>query len=358
MRTPIFHEHERLGARIVDFHGWEMPVWYAGIREEHLAVRRHAGVFDVSHMGEILVGGDNAALFLDTLLSRDIPAMEQGRVLYAFLLNEKGGIVDDLMVSRLGGGGFLLCVNAANKDGDLALIDGREHDRTTVRDASGEYAMIALQGPESDTVFTRCTGKDPGGLRPFHVATFPSDVYGDLLVSRTGYTGAGGVEIYVDPDRAAHLWRGLLDAGAVPCGLGARDTLRIEMGYPLHGSDITEETTPLEAGLDFAVDFNKADFIGMGALLEQRRLGLTRRLTGIELVDRGVPRDQCRVLKDKTQVGVVTSGSVSPVTGRGIALAYMSIDIDEGASVHVDVRGRLLAAAVKRPPFVPGVLDR
>lgn len=357
MRTPLFHEHVGLGARIVDFHGWEMPVWYTGIREEHLAVRHRAGIFDVSHMGEILVEGPGSADFLDTILTRDITSMKEGRVLYTFLLNERGGIIDDLMVCRLGSGGsYLLCVNASNRDKDLSWIKAHAKDNTTVRDASDEYAMIALQGPSADEVFKAAACIDLNDLRPFGIRSYHTTAYGELLVSRTGYTGAGGVEIYVSPDAAPLLWRSLVRSGATPCGLGARDTLRLEMGYPLHGNDITEETTPLEAGLEFAVDLTKRSFIGMESLLEQRRTGISRRLTGIELLDRGIPREHCRVVKDGVDVGVVTSGSMSPVTGKGIALAYLAPDIEPGVHVEVDIRARLIKAVVKDPPFVQGAM--
>jgi len=358
MKTPLFSEHERLGARIVDFHGWDMPVWYSGIRQEHLAVRRRAGVFDVSHMGEIIVQGKNAPSFLNRMTTRNVAAMGVGTVLYTFLLNEGGGIVDDLMVSRLAGEHrYLLCVNAANREKDYAWLAANNRENATIEDASDSYAMLALQGPQACGIAEACLGFDANGLKPFHVSAWETGDFGMLLISRTGYTGAGGVEIYADPQAAVGLWRRLLDGGATPCGLGARDTLRLEMGYPLHGSDITEDTTPLEAGLDFAVDLNKGDFMGRSALLEQLRQGIGRKLSGVEITDRGVPRSGCRVFKGGRVVGAVTSGSVSPVTGYGMALAYLEPGLCEGETLEVEVRDKMLASRVKKPPFAPATIE-
>jgi len=357
MKTPLFHEHERLGAKMVDFHGWEMPVWYTGVREEHLAVRCSAGLFDVSHMGEILVEGTGASAFIERLTSRRAGDMEKGRVLYALLLNERGGIVDDLMISCLAPDSrYLLCVNSANRDTDLAWISAHITEDVNITDASDSCAMLALQGPGAGSVLKGCLGSDFGELKPFHLVVADTPGFGRIMVSRTGYTGAGGFEICLGVKAAPDLWRGLLGAGARPCGLGARDTLRLEMGYPLHGSDITEDTTVLEAGLEFALDMESPDFIGRQALLSQKRHGLERALRGVELTERGVPRAGCRVLKDAGVIGTVTSGSVSPTTGRGIALAYLPPSLAEGEPVAVEVRDRPLAAVVRRPPFAPATI--
>ena len=357
MRTPLFHEHEKLRARIVDFHGWDMPVWYTGIKEEHLATRSHAGLFDVSHMGEIVVGGPRGAAYLDRALTRNVTAMRGGGVLYTFLLNDRGGIIDDLMVSCLEPGGrYLLCVNSSNRDRDYAWMVSRNSDGALIEDRSDAYAMIALQGPAAAAVLKACLGFELSGLRSFHLTVLKTAHFGELVVSRTGYTGAGGVEIFLDPGAAPALWRAFLDLGAVPCGLGARDTLRLEMGYPLHGNDITDETTPLEAGLSFAVDFDKPDFIGRDALLDQKGRGVTRRLVGIELLERGVPREHCRCVKDGRQVGTVTSGSISPVSGKGIALGYVESRFPEGTELSIEVREKTLRSVIRKPPFVSGTL--
>jgi aminomethyltransferase len=358
MQTPLYHEHVRLNAKMVDFHGWDMPVWYTGIKEEHLATRRHAGLFDVSHMGEIMVSGEAAAPFLDRVLTRNIASMVRGKALYTFLLNDAGGIIDDLIVYCLEPmTDYLLCVNSSNRDKDHAWMTGRNAQRALIRDMSEAYAMLALQGPAASAILQACLGFDDTGMRPFSFAVQDTQAYGELIISRTGYTGAGGVEIFLDAGAAPGLWQALIRGGATPCGLGARDTLRLEMGYPLHGNDIDEATTPLEAGLDFAVDLGKEGFIGEPALRAQRDRGLTRRLAGLVVLDRGVPRERCRCMKDGSVVGTVTSGSISPVSGKGIALAYVDARIKDGDELFVEVRDRTLRSVVTKPPFVPGTLQ-
>ncbi len=358
MQTPLYHEHVRLNAKMVDFHGWDMPVWYTGIKEEHLATRRHAGLFDVSHMGEIMVSGEAAAPFLDRVLTRDIASMHRGKALYTFLLNETGGIIDDLIVYCLEpGSGYLLCVNSSNRDKDYAWMAKQNTERATVRDMSEDFSMLALQGPAASAILQACLGFDDAGLRPFSFAVKDTPAHGELIVSKTGYTGAGGVEIFLDAKAAPALWQAFIKGGATPCGLGARDTLRLEMGYPLHGNDIDETTTPLEAGLDFAVDLGKKDFIGARALREQKGRGLTRRLAGLAVQDRGIPREHCRCLKDGHEVGTVTSGSISPVSGRGIALAYVDALLTDGEELFIEVRDRTLRSVITKPPFVAGTLQ-
>ena len=358
MKTPLHHEHENLKAKMVDFHGWDMPVWYTGIKEEHMATRRHAGLFDVSHMGEIEVKGEKAVRYLDHLLTRDIASMNQGQALYTFLLNVRGGIIDDLFIYCMElRQRYLLCINSANSDKDYRWMLKQNTCGAIIEDLSDHYAMIALQGPASAQILKTCLAFKLEGL-PFHTfAVLDTKAFGRLIISLTGYTGAGGVEIFLSPDKVTALWNAFLAAGAVPCGLGARDTLRLEMGYPLHGNDITESTTPLEAGLAFAVDLKKHDFIGRQALVDQRQRGFTRRLTGLIVLDRGIAREGCRCMKDNKEVGIVTSGSISPVIGSGIALCYIDKSIKEGDEVFIEVRGKNLRARVKKPPFVSGVLQ-
>ncbi|MCK9262879.1 MAG: glycine cleavage system aminomethyltransferase GcvT [Deltaproteobacteria bacterium] len=353
MRTPLYHEHERLGARIVDFHGWEMPVWYTGIREEHLAVRNSAGLFDASHMGEIRVSGKESAPFLNRVLTRDIPAMPKNRVLYSFFLNEQGGIIDDLTVYCVEPGeSYMLCVNASNTENDLRWVIGQNREGAVIEDRSAETALIALQGPDADPIFKDCLNFDPGTLKNYTFTALATVQYGDIMISKTGYTGAGGVEIFLPSEKASGLWSSLVEQGARPCGLGARDTLRLEMGYPLHGNDIDETTTPLEAGLSFAVDLNKPGFIGCEALRRQSEQGVSRRLRGLVLKERGVPRQGFACMKNGQKVGVITSGSVSPLLGTGIALAYLDRTIEEKEEVEIVVRDRHLKSTVVRPPFV------
>jgi len=358
VRTPLFEEHVKLGARIVDFHGWEMPVWYAGIKEEHLAVRSAAGVFDASHMGEIYVTGKESVPFLERALTRDISPMPKGRVLYGFLLNKGGGIIDDLTVYCIEPDSeYMLCVNASNTEKDFEWLCSNNREGARIENRSDETALVALQGPDGASILKDAFGFDLDRLKRYTFA-FEDTRYGRLLISKTGYTGAGGAEIFLESAHAPALWSELIERGAVPCGLGARDTLRLEMGYPLHGNDIDESTTPLEAGLDFAVDMAKPEFIGKEVLQEQLRSGLTRRLRGLVLKERGVPRQGCICVKDGREAGVVTSGSISPVLGTGIALAYLESSVQENDVLDVMVRSKPLKAIVKRPPFVSGTISK
>lgn len=359
MRTTLFDEHVKLNARIVDFHGWEMPVWYTGIKDEHMATRSRAGLFDASHMGEIYISGDACASFLDRILTRDISSMKPGKVLYTFFLNEAGGIIDDLTVYCITPGQrYMLCVNASNIPNDLDWIHTQNRENAVVEDKSPQTALLALQGPGSAEILKTCLDFDPEGIRYFTFTKISTPLYGDFIISKTGYTGAGGVEIFVPVEKAVLLWNSLVGAGATPCGLGARDTLRLEMGYPLHGNDIDENTTPLEAGLSFAVDMGKPDFVGKAALAEQLNNGLTRRLSGLVLLDKGVPREGYTCMKGDAEVGVLTSGSISPVLGCGIAMAYLDISVGEDEEVTVSVRARNLKARVKKPPFVSGSISK
>ena len=359
MRTPLFHEHVKLNARIVDFHGWDMPVWYTGIKDEHMATRTTAGLFDASHMGEIYVSGDRAAAFLDRILTRDISSMKPGKVLYTFFLNEKGGIIDDLTVYCITPGErYMLCVNASNIPGDLTWIHKQNRTNAVVEDKSPTTSLLALQGPGSAEILKTCLDFDLESIRYFTFCERSTSEYGDIIISKTGYTGAGGVELFIPADKAASLWRCLIEAGATPCGLGARDTLRLEMGYPLHGNDIDEGTTPLEAGLSFAVDMGKPDFVGKAALAAQQENGITKRLSGLVLLEKGVPRQGFTCMKGDTEVGVLTSGSISPVLGCGIAMAYLDISVEEDEEVTVSVRSRNLKAKVRKPPFVSGSISK
>jgi len=353
MKTPLFHEHEMLHARIVDFHGWEMPVWYTGIMEEHMATRTHAGLFDASHMGEISVKGKGCSAFLNRILTRNITSMQRNRVLYTFFLNENGGIIDDLTIYCIEPDQeYMLCVNASNTGHDLDWINSQNREGTAIEDNSSTTALLALQGPDASPIITACLGFDINSIRRFRFIILPTADYGEILVSKTGYTGAGGVELFLSASRAELLWSRLVELGALPCGLGARDTLRLEMGYPLHGNDIDETTTPLEAGLAFAVDFDKPEFIGRRVLEGQSHDGLKRQLMGLILKDKGIPRQGCICMKDGSQVGTVTSGSISPVLGTGIALAYLDRSIKLSEEIEVVVREKHLKATVVRPPFL------
>jgi aminomethyltransferase len=293
--------------------------------------------------------------FLERVLTRNIAAMPKHRVLYGFFLNERGGIIDDLTIYCVEPGErYMLCVNASNTPRDLDWMNVQNREGAVIEDRSPETALIALQGPDAGGIMKAVLGLDLDTLKSFTFTILATRDYGDIMISKTGYTGAGGTEIFLPAAKASGLWSSLVEQGAAPCGLGARDTLRLEMGYPLHGNDIDETTTPLEAGLSFAVNLEKPSFIGREALKEQSSSGVSRRLRGLVLRDRGVPRQGCICVKGSEQVGVVTSGSVSPVLGTGIALAYLDKSVGEKDEVEVIVREKHLRASVTRPPFVRG----
>ena len=352
---PLYDAHRSLGARMVDFAGWEMPLSYRGPAEEHQAVRRHCGLFDVSHMGEIEVSGPNAAAACQELTVNDVARLKIGDAQYTLLCNEAGGVLDDLVVYRLGAERYLLIVNAANTAADVAWINARIGGRAAVVDRSAELALLALQGPESEVALRTLTALDLPRLRPFTACE--SRVAGEpAVVSRSGYTGEDGFEIVVDAESAGAVWDALLEAASrregLPAGLAARDTLRLEAGLPLCGSDMDATTTPLEAGLAWVVKLGKGEFVGRTALAAQAASGLTRRLVGLELREPGIPRHGYGVWRDGTEVGRVTSGTKSPTLGTFIGLAYVAtMSAASGTPLTVDIRGRRVPAVVVDRPF-------
>ena len=361
MRTPLFEEHVRLGARMVDFHGWELPVWYTSITKEHMATRTSCGLFDISHMGEIYVKGEGAQDFLEKALTIKVSSMERFQVRYAFMLNSNGGIIDDLTVYCLEPGlHYMLCVNASNTPKDYEWLSSIPGADGLLDNRSDDTAMLAVQGPNAGFYLEKCLGFDINSIAYYRFTFHSADLTGntELLISRTGYTGADGVEIFMDTRQCKALWNMLIDSGAIPCGLGARDTLRLEMGYPLHGNDIDEGTTPIEAGLSFAVDMDSHQFIGRETLLRQRQNGVSRRLRGLVLDDRGIPRQGYVCMKEGRDIGKVTSGSISPVLNRGIALAYIDSSINYSEIVSVMIRSKPLKATVIKPPFVKGQIHK
>jgi aminomethyltransferase len=353
-RTPLYEAHRALGGRMVDFAGWEMPVQYSGIIDEHVAVRTRAGLFDVSHMGEIAVHGAGALAACQYATANDVARLADGQAQYSLLLTPEGGIVDDVIVHRRAADDFLFCVNAANRERDLAHL--QRHVRgAEVIDRSDDYALLALQGPRATSILTPLT--DVPLARVARFAFAEGSVAGrPALVAHTGYTGEDGWELYCAPDDAAALWQAILDAGQphgiVPAGLGARDTLRLEAALPLYGHELGEETTPFESRLTWVVRMDKGDFVGRAALEAQRRSGPRRCLVGIELRDAGVPRAGYPLLRDSERVGAVTSGTKSPTLGKGIALGYVEPAASGvGAAVAVEIRRRAVAAHVVRLPF-------
>ncbi len=345
-RTPLHSEHLRLGAVMIEFHGWEMPVRYGSIPDEHRRVRESAGLFDLCHMGRIELRGDEHGDWLDRVITNDFRAIAHGRARYTLILNEDGTVLDDAIVYRLPDL-TLLVVNASNRDAVLEWLDRHREDRAAERiDRSDDWAMVAVQGPEAQriTAEVALAPTTPWDELKYYSIT-EARVFGDrAFVARTGYTGENGYELYVDAKHAERLWQALLDAGGeriAPIGLGARDTLRLEAGMPLCGNDIDGTTTPLEAGLDFAVKFDKAaEFIGREALLEQKRAGVPRRLAGFRVDGRRAARAGMSIVHRDGEVGRVTSGAPSPTLGYPIALGYLNADVPEDAELSVDIRGR------------------
>ncbi|MGD8377630.1 MAG: glycine cleavage system aminomethyltransferase GcvT, partial [Acidobacteriota bacterium] len=325
-RTPLFELHREAGARLVPFAGWEMPLQYSGVVEEHLAVRSRAGLFDVSHMGQVEVTGDGGQALLQGLTPNDVSRLAPGQAQYSALLNEKAGMLDDIIIYCRAGGEYMVVVNAANAAADHEWVARRAPAGVSVRDRSREFALLALQGPEAEGILEPVAGKVARDLAFFGCAE-ASLAGAACMVGRTGYTGEDGYEILVPAGRAEAVWRALMEAGArhglVPVGLAARDTLRLEAGLILHGTDATAETTPLEAGVGFIVRLDAGPFIGRETLVRQREQGVARRLRGIEMVDRGIARGGHAVLVEGEAVGVVTSGSFAPFLKKNIARAWL-----------------------------------
>jgi aminomethyltransferase len=355
-RTPLHAAHQRAGARLVPFAGWEMPVQYTGVIDEHRAVRTAAGLFDVSHMGEVLVTGSGAEAFLQGLTPNDVSKLAVGRAHYSGLLTERGTYVDDLLVYRLAEDVFLLVVNASNRVADLEWIRGRvSGEEVRVEDVSDDYALLALQGPAAITILATVADADHSGLRYYAFAR--GKVAGrEALISRTGYTGEDGFELYVAPEAAEAVWEALLaagrDRGLVPAGLGARDTLRLEAAMALYGHELDRDTTPWEAGLDWVVKMGKGDFVGRPALARQKDEGPARALAGFEVEGRGIARQGHAVLLGDEVVGRVTSGTFSPTFERALGLAWVPAGMAEpGRRIDIEVRGRRLPARLVETPF-------
>ena len=350
-RTPLYDEHVRAGAKIVDFVGWAMPMYYRGIVGEHRLVREAVGLFDVSHMGEFVLTGADALASLDRIVTNRVGALTEGRVQLSLMCNEDGGILDDLLVYRLPGR-YMLVVNAANREKDLAWVRDHVQGDTHVEDVSDETALVAVQGPASEDVLGRVADADVASL-PYYYSAAVTVAGRETLVSRTGYTGEDGFEIYCAPDDASSVWGALLEAGAgsgiEPVGLGARDTLRLEMGYALYGSEMDETRTPVEAGLLWITKLDKGDFIGREVIAARKEKGPHERLVGFELLDRGVPRKDQRIVAGGEPVGLVTSGSYSPSLDKGIGLGYVPPGV--GDAIEVAVRARIIPARIVGLPL-------
>ncbi len=339
-RTPLYEQHVELGARMVPFAGWEMPVQYEGVIPEHMAVREDCGAFDVSHMGEIDVEGPRARELLDSLLSNDLGRIGPGEAQYTLLTNERGGIVDDLIVYQLDACRFLLIVNASNADADFEWLRERELRGSDVRNVSDQYGLIAVQGPRS---------LERLGLEDAPAFTFAeSEIDGiACMVNRTGYTGEKGVELLVMAEEAGDLWERVLARGAKPCGLGARDTLRLEVCYPLHGNDISPETDAISAGLGWVCALDR-DFTGAGELRRVKEQGPAERLAAFVMEERAIPRQGMPIAEG----GEVTSGTHSPMLDRGIGMGYVPAGLAKpGEEITIDVRGKPRRAKIVQKPI-------
>ena len=345
---------------MVDFGGWDMPVQYpAGTIEEHLRTRTHAGLFDVSHMGEIDVRGSDAISFVNRLTSNDVTKLVDGQAHYTALTTPSGTVIDDLLVYRLAGDHLLLVVNASTTDKDWEWISSHHKGESVqLRNASAEYCQLALQGPDAESILQKLTDLPLSEIKYYHFK--PGTVDGvNGIVSRTGYTGEDGFEVYAPADRAEQLWNKILDAGdsgsptgVIPCGLAARNTLRLEAGMALYGHEIDETTTLLEANLGWICKLDKGDFNGREALARQKEEGLKRKLAGFEVTERGIARDDQDVLVDDEKVGKVTSGSPAPFLKKNIGFAYVPIEYAAvGQEIKIDVRGRLVGAQIVKTPF-------
>ena len=358
-RTALFEAHKALGAKMITFAGFEMPVEYSGITREHMAVRQAVGLFDISHMGVFKVAGLGSIEYLQMVTSNDITRLEAGKIQYSSLLNEHGGIIDDLLVYCTGTKEYLLVVNAANIQKDWEWCKLHKSKDVILENLSGTISIISLQGPKANLVLQKITGLDTGNIRNF---TFRIDTVAgieNVLISNTGYTGAGGFELLVPSSNAVIVWNALMETGRteglLPAGLGARDTLRLEMGYCLHGNDINETTSPLMAGLTWITKLKgNSPFIGRVALENQKKIGIEKLLTGLIMEEKGIPRSGYKLFDLKgEEIGVVTSGTISPLLQKGIGLGYLVANQHEdGTEIFVSIRERLIKARVKRPPFI------
>lgn len=355
--TALTDTHIALGAKMVDFAGFYMPVRYTSDIEEHNTVRNGVGVFDVSHMGEFLVKGNNALAFLQSIFSNDLSTLEKGKAMYGYLPNDEGGIVDDLLIYHLEDGNYMCVVNAGNIEKDWTWFNQHNTQQAELTNISDSIALLAIQGPKAAEALQSLTSVDLKNIPYYHFVSGTFADIDDVIISATGYTGAGGFEIYFDKKHAETVWTKIFEAGKAqniqPIGLGARDTLRLEKGFCLYGNDIDDTTSPLEAGLAWVTKFNK-DFVAKDILLAQKEKGLSKKLIGFKMIDRGIPRSHYTIKDaDNNNLGHVTSGTQSPSLGYGIGLGYVNIDFSKiGTEIYIEVRNKLLKAEVVKTPFL------
>lgn len=357
LRTPLFPLYQQYeGVRCIDFGGWELPVQFSGIQKEHEAVRERAGLFDVSHMGEFTVQGEQAEAFLQQMMTNDVTTLVPGQAQYTLMCYPDGGVVDDLLVYKLEDQHYMLVVNASNIDKDWAWLQEHLIPGVRMTNDSEQTALLALQGPLAVDIIGKVTDTDVSSIEPFRFVQ-DAEVCGvKLLLSRTGYTGEDGFELYVPADQAAVVWNGLMQAGEghglVPTGLGARDTLRFEARLPLYGQELSATISPLEAGVGMFVKLNAGPFIGHEALLQQKTDGPARKLVGIEVLERGIPRPHYPIYAEGVQIGEVTTGTQSPTLKRNLGLALIDSKYAAlGTPLEIEIRGKKLKAEVVKTPF-------
>lgn len=357
-RTPLFSLYEDYGAKTIDFGGWDLPVQFSSIKKEHEAVRAAAGVFDVSHMGEIRIKGENSLPFLQRMLTNDLSKLPIDGAQYNIMCNENGGTIDDLLVYKLAEDDYLLVVNAANTEKDFGWLKKHAKGEVNITDVSNDYGLIAIQGPKAQPILQKIVkGTNLDDIKPFKFKQNVEVSGSSALVSRTGYTGEDGFEIYCDAGDTMNIWESILEAGnsegLLPSGLGARDTLRFEAGLALYGQELSSSITPLEAGLGFAVKLNKSeDFIGKQALQKQKEEGPPRSLAGIEMIDRGIPRNGYKVFDGDEEIGYVTSGTQSPTLKKNIGNVLITSSYKEtGKELDIEIRNKRLKAKIVETPF-------
>jgi len=351
-KTPLYDRHVSLGGRMIPFAGWLLPERYgSGLIDEHLAVRRRAGVFDASHMGEAELSGSDALGNMQALFTNDFSKLKEGQVRYTVMCDDSGGVLDDMLVYRLAADRFFIVVNASNREGDIDWMKSHLTGNARIADLSDHTALIAVQGPASAGILGGLAEGLPAGNYTFKENVPVSGV--PCMVSRTGYTGEDGFELYCEPHRAAGLWDALLSAGEshglIPCGLGARDTLRLEAGMPLYGHEMDRSISPLETGLGFAVKMNKGDFIGKAAIIYKGKP--VRKRVGVRVIGRGIARENAPVLFDGKNIGRITSGTFCPFLNYAAAMALVGADTPDAARVIVDIRGKLTEAEIVKLPF-------
>ena len=357
-KTPLHQRHRDLGAKMTDFHGWDMPLYYTSILEEHRAVRQALGLFDISHMGQVLVTGPDAVRTLDRLMVSEISQVGIGRACYTLMLNESGGILDDLIIYRLGDEEYLVIVNCGNRESDVAWLAAHRQGQTTIADISQGRAILAAQGPLACRVLEQVLDARVTSLGRFGIA--PIRTMGpDACIARTGYTGSDGFELFLPDRHAQRLWDLVLATakplGAVPVGLGARDTLRVEAGLRLYGTDIDTTTSPFEAGLDWVVALNKPEFVGKDALVKQKQDGVSRTFIGFELTEGPVPRGGIELTLNGQRVGTVTSGTYSPILNKPLGMGYVApAAAKPGTTLTITVRSQRYAGTVVKLPFWKG----